>query len=295
MKEAFVNGSFREGARLDYVRRIDGLIEEYRALGIPRLTIRQIFYQFVSREWLPNTPRSYILVCDAAKAGRMKGEIDWDGIEDRSRSLVAQLTWTSPNEIIADAARTYQEDAWRGQRYRPELWIEKEALVGVIEDVCDEFRLPIFAAHGYASTSSAYEAGKRFAAHLKDGITPLVLYLGDHDPSGMHMAEDVGTRLSLFARADIEVRRLGLNIDEVRRYRLPPNETKTGGTRTPTYVKEFGKKCWELNALDPLVLIALIRGVLETLINSKLWRANLKREARNRRALQKTAATCASP
>ena len=173
--------------------------------------------------------------------------------------------------------------------YRPEVWIEKDALIGVIEGVCTEYRVPFFACRGNNSESEQYRAGKRFADHLENGLTPIVLYLGDHDPNGIDMTRDNRDRLAMFARQDVEVRRLALNMDQVKRYRLPPNFAKEKDTRYAAYVHRFGTtECWELDALDPTVIAELIRTAVKDLIDAAAWRA-AEAQALANRALLNTA------
>jgi hypothetical protein len=282
MKEQFDFTPMRKSDRSDRIDKINLVIEEYAEKGIRSLTLRQLFYQFLTRGWHLNNERSYILLCEAAKIGRLHGLIDWDAIEDRSRSLIDFATWSSPADSISEAAECYREDYWARQRYRPEVWIEKQALIGIIEDVVqDEYRAPLYTPRGYDSISQIYEAGKRFAEHIANGQTPIILHLGDHDPSGIHMSVDIKTRLSLFAGEDIEVRRLALNIDQVRKRKLDPNYAKMSDTRSPDYVRQFGKKCWELDALPPEVLVDLVRDGLQELIDDDEWESSKEHEASN--------------
>ncbi len=95
---------------------------------------------------------------------------------------------------------------WRGQDFSFEVWIEKDALLGVIEGVCDEYRVPYFACRGNNSESEQYKAGKQFEAQLESSLTPIVLHLGDHDPNGLDMTRDNRDRLAMFARRGVEVR-----------------------------------------------------------------------------------------
>jgi hypothetical protein len=81
-------------------------------------------------------------------------------------------------------------------------------LLGVIEDACTEFRVPYFAHRGNNSQTLQYQAGKRFAAYLDQGLIPVVLHLADHDPNGIDMTRDNRERLKLYARDDVEVTRL---------------------------------------------------------------------------------------
>ena len=205
--------------------------------------------------------------------------IDWDAMEDRTREVYQHSTWDDPAAVIRSAADSYYEERWRGQRYRPEVWIEKAALLGVVASVCDEFRVPYFATIGNSSQTLLHDAGNRFAGYLDQGLIPLVLHLADHDPNGIDMTRDIVKGLALYARADIEVRRIALNMDQVRRYSPPPSFVKEGDTRTTGYRERFGTdECWELDALSPAVIADLIRSEIEGLIDQRAWRAALASE-----------------
>jgi hypothetical protein len=165
------------------------------------------------------------------------------------------------------------------------VWIEKEALLGVIEGVCTELRVPYFAHRGNNSQTLQYQAGKRFAEYLDHGLIPLVLNLLDHDPNGIDMSRDNEKRLVLYARHEIEVRRIALNMDQVRQYRPPPNFAKEKDTRFKSYVRQFGTtECWELDALSPTVISGLIRTEIEALIDPKAWAAAQRSETRGQKA-----------
>ena len=188
--------------------------------------------------------------------------------------------------MISGFAPRYREDLWARQSYRPEVWVEKDALLGVIEDVCSEFRVPYFATRGNASATLVYEAGKRFAKYAGQGLTPLVLHLADHDPNGIDMTRDLEERLARYARQEIEVRRIALIMAQVRRYRPPPNFVKEGDSRTEDYRAQFGTdECWELDALSPTVIATLIRHEVEGLIEAKAWKRAQAGEKRARKLL----------
>jgi hypothetical protein len=167
---------------------------------------------------LENTQAEYKRLGAIIKNARRAGLIDWAAIEDRTRNVRTSASWGDPADIVAAAAQQYREDLWALRHYRPEVWIEKDALIEVIEAVCDEFRIPYFACRGNNSESEQYGAGKRFEAAIAAGLTPIVLHLGDHDPNGLDMTRDNRDRLALFARHPVEVRRLALNIDQVQQY-----------------------------------------------------------------------------
>jgi hypothetical protein len=265
------------------IEQANAIIGEFVAQGF-LLTLRQLFYQLVARELIENKQTEYKRLGDVIKNARRAGLIDWDAIEDRTRIVRRLASWGDPPELIA-AAEQYRENPRQGQDVRVEVWIEKDALIGVIERVCNDFRLPYFACRGNNSESEQYAAGKRFEAQLAEGLTPIVLHLGDHDPNGLDMTRDNRDRLALFARQPVEVRRLALNMDQVERYRPPPNFAKETDTRFAAYAGLYGPECWELDALAPDVIASLIRAEIEGLIDVDSWTEAMNREAENRALL----------
>jgi hypothetical protein len=287
MREQFVPKKF-QATTLAVIEQANSIITEYEAQGFT-LSLRQLYYQFVSRDLIENTVPAYKRLGAIVNNGRLAGLIDWDAIEDRTRALKTHASWDGPEEIISAVAKQYQEDPWEQQIHRPEVWIEKAALLGVIEGVCTEYRVPYFASIGNNSQTAQYEAGKRLERHLKDGLIPVVLHLADHDPNGIDMTRDNRERLAMFVGEEIEVRRIALNIEQVEHYRPPPNFAKEADTRYAAYVAQFGDECWELDALNPTVIANLIRKELAALVNVKLWQRSLSTEDRNRALLGKVA------
>jgi hypothetical protein len=196
--ESFINIRF-QAKTLNVIEQANGIIAEYEAQGFT-MTLRQLYYQFVARDLLVNTMQSYKRLGSIVSDARDAGLIDWDAIEDRTRELVTHTSWDSPEEVVGAVARQYREDIWANQLWRPEVWIEKEALLGVIEGVCTDFRVPYYAHRGNNSQSEQYKAGKRYAQLFDQGRIPLVLHLADHDPNGLDMTRDNTERLALYAR-----------------------------------------------------------------------------------------------
>ncbi len=261
------------------------IIGEYNAQGY-KLTLRQLYYQHVARGWLPNTQQSYSRLGDIVSSARRAGLIDWDAIEDRTRNLEAPTTWDNPAEIVAAVSRQYKIDVWADQPYYIECFVEKEALVGVIEVACEPIRVPYFACRGYTSDSELWAAGQRMKRVTDGGRMPLILHLGDHDPSGIDMTRDIIERVMLFARTPIEVRRLALNMDQVHEYGPPPNPAKVTDSRFESYEAAYGDESWELDALPPEVLTALIRDEVSTLIDQAAWDESIEREESERSQLR---------
>ena len=271
--------------RLDIIDQANAIIEEYQEQGFS-LTLRQLYYQFVARGFIANKQTEYKRLGDIINNGRLAGLIDWDAIEDRTRNVRRTTTWDSPENIIGAVAAQYKLDPWKDQSWRPEVWIEKDALIGVIEPVCTDLRVPYFACRGYSSQSEQWRAGTRFRKQLREGTRPIILHLGDHDPSGIDMTRDNQERLSLFAGAEIEVRRLALNMDQVRRYNPPPNPAKESDSRHAGYSERFGDESWELDALDPKMIDQLIRDEIKELVDQEAWDAVLEQEREEKRKLR---------
>jgi hypothetical protein len=286
-REAFIDRNFKPQT-LEIIRQANEIIAEFRADGFT-LTLRQLYYQFVSRDLIENKQTEYDRLGSIINDGRLAGLIDWSAIEDRTRNVRRQPAWDSPTAIIEAVADQYQEDLWLEQQCRVEVWIEKDALVGVVEPVCERWRLPLFACRGYSSQSEQYAAGKRFARLLEDGIEPIVLHLGDHDPSGIDMTRDNRDRLSMFAGGDVTVKRLALNMDQVRRYRPPPNPAKESDGRAAKYIEQYGPSSWELDALSPRVIDGIIDREIKALVDLDVWTLRAKAEKERKATLQAAA------
>lgn len=284
--EKFKTIAYRKDT-LDIIAHAQEITEEYKRRGFT-LTLRQLYYQFVSRDLLANKQSNYKRLGSIIDDARQTGHLDWSTIEDRTRNLKSPSTWESAESILRAVADQYQENPWKKQKFWPEVWIEKDALIGVIEPVCSEFRVPYFACRGYASQSEIYGAGKRFADLYRQGYQPIVFYLGDHDPSGMHMPLDVGGRISLFSGRDIEVRRLALNRDQIDEYSPPPNPAKETDSRFEGYAAEHGDESWELDALDPDVISDLIRSEIDGVRDEDLWNETIQEEEANKKGLTGT-------
>lgn len=274
MKEQFIEHKFQAKQRA-MIDQINQIIDEIWKDGAgTKLTSRQVFYRFVGKGWCENEHRNYTKVCNLVRDGRETGLIDWDAIEDRTREINHQHFDDDPRTYLTERMSSdyYREDPWKWQKVRPVVAIEKEALVGLIEDLCDKYRVAYLAARGNGSTTLLYDLAQVLKEIVDVGQKPIVLYLGDHDPNGIDMERDLRERLSRFAGVAIEVRRLGLTMEQVRRYRLPPNriDKEKKDTRWPAYIKKFGTRdTWELDALEPDVITELVREGLKKVRNDK--------------------------
>ncbi len=282
MFDKFVNIAFRTKT-VDLINKANSVIDEYAARGFT-LTVRQLYYQFVARDWLKNTQNNYQRLASVVDDARKAGLIDWNAIIDRTRFLRRIPNFSDPANFLDDVKDQYAEDIWRDQDYYAEVWIEKDALLGVIENPCNELRIPYFACRGYPSSSELYRAAKRLKRQRDAGKWPIVFYLGDHDPSGLHMGvSNAPDLLTMFGRTnDIDVQHIALTRDQIDEYTPPPNYAKESDSRYEWYLDRTNlEECWELDALDPGVIDALIRDRVESILDREKFDANLAAEAEN--------------
>jgi hypothetical protein len=292
------NGHFRayqspKGMRqstLDMISGINQIVEEYEKHGLT-LTVRQIYYQFVSRGWGPSGGRLYDQVQGAANTGRNCGLISWTAIEDRGRNLMGLGHYTSPASAIARVRGSYRIDMWANQPFRPEFWVEKQALEGVVGQMANQLEVDYYAQKGYNSTSEHWAAGQRFARYIAKGQRPIVFHLGDHDPSGWHMTQSNIEKLSMYAGVPIMVQRLALNADQIDRWSPPPFETKTNDSRYESfaaYMEGRGRdpsESHELDALDPLALHAVMEDAVRRIRDPEAWDQMLMQQTEDKRLL----------
>lgn len=267
-KICYTPKNFR-AATLGQIAIANAIIEDYHAQGFD-LTLRQLYYQMVARGHIENSERSYKNFGNVIDDGRLAGLIDWSRIVDRTRKLRENGHWSDPASIIGSAAASFQIDKWAGQAYRVEVWVEKDALIGVVEVAARRLDIPYFACRGYTSQSEMWAAAQRLARWQRRGQTPVILYLGDHDPSGIDMTRDVIDRLDLFA-GGFQVDRLALNWNQIEQFNPPPNPAKMTDSRAQGYIAQFGLESWELDALDPATLTGLIESAVLTFRDEDAW------------------------
>jgi hypothetical protein len=275
-------------AGIALIKQVNAIIAEYNKAGYS-LTLRQVYYQLVARGVIPNNERSYKNVGELISNGRLAGLIDWNAIEDRTRYIRALPHWNTPGDIIASAAGQYRINKWDTQPNYTEVWVEKDALIGVIEQVARRYDVPCFSCRGYTSQSEMWHAAQRLQTASTGGARPItIIHLGDHDPSGIDMTRDIEDRLNEFGQGQfsLEIKRIALNMDQVEQYNPPPNPAKITDSRAEGYIKIHGESSWELDALNPKILDTLIEGEINDLIDFDLFEKAEKREAEEKATLQ---------
>ena len=273
MKQQFDSELRLSKANRIMLERINTILEEYRNDGYV-LTLRQLYYQLVSKDIIPNNDREYAKLSNILKKGRMAGIVDWSAIEDRVRVPKLPYWVRDVQHAIQDTIEQYRVDRMQGQQRNIEIWVEKDALSNVLFRVTSKYHIRLMVNRGYSSISAMYDAHRR----LRSG--DVILYFGDHDPSGTDMVRDIRERMEEFGR-EVDVRPVALTMEQIRRFNPPPNPAKITDPRAKWYIREYGRTSWELDALPPRELIRLAEEAVEELIDLDLYNRCLDREQRD--------------
>lgn len=293
MEEMFTSWNPAKETRIR-VSQCQLIIEEYQKQDLT-LTLRQLYYQLVSRDWISNTERSYKNLGAIVSRARLGGLLDWSAIEDRGRRPRTPLEFDDLTDLVENAVGWYRLDRWAGQDEYAELWVEKEALAGVLGPLAREFHATLMVNKGYSSSSAMYESAQRLLRVADDGqglprpVT--IFYLGDMDPSGEDMVRDIRDRLDLFTRneLDLTVKKIALTMKQIRKYKLPPNPAKVTDSRARVYIEKYGDQSWEVDALDPATLQKIIRSAFKGVIDEVRMYAIRAQEERDKDSLRKAA------
>lgn len=291
------------------LHEIQDIVEDYGKQGLT-LTLRQLYYQCVTKNLIRNEEKQYKRVGDIVSRARRGGMLPWNAIEDRVRQPEMPSEFNNLRDLIDAAFRSYRLPRLKGQETYVELWVEKDALAGVLAPLARAYHVVLMVNRGYSSTSAMYAAGTRIRDSCKrlGAKRALVLYLGDHDPSGEDMVRDVSERLReyansgylLYQTADakikahlrgastpITVRKIALTKEQVNTYNPPPNPAKLSDSRAAKYVEIHGAQSWEVDALPPVTLRQIIEDELGSTIDDDLVREIVRTEESDKRRLLK--------
>ena len=226
------------------------------------MTVRQVYYQLISRQVIENNRSQYQAVSNALVWARQEGFIPWVWIEDRLRRPRAVSMWDDLGNFGNDVLSAYRRNVWTNQPYYLEVWLEKDALSGIFEGVLDPYGVTLNVGRGYDGWDSIHNASRRFG----DGDGKAILYFGDFDPSGEDMVRSLKERLNFFG-CKPEIAKCALTLDDVQRYNLPSDFTKASDTRQKAFVAKYGDLAVELDALPVDVLQSRIASEIKTRMN----------------------------
>jgi hypothetical protein len=264
------------------------IIQEYNEQGFT-LTLRSLYYKFIARDLFPqdwvdetynrakgldpqtkNTIKNYKRLGSILNDARLAGRTDWYAFDDITRQVNSLAHWETAAARVKSASETFRVDMWNNQDYRPEIWVEKDAVKGVITGICQELDIPYLCCRGYTSQTEMWGSAMRLQEIIAGGQTPYILHFGDHDPSGIDMTRDIQERLAVF-KVEPQFKRMALSKKQVDDYKCPPNPAKETDSRFKEYEKKFGDESWELDALEPKVIVELIRKEVLSVRDEDAW------------------------
>ncbi|KKL98586.1 hypothetical protein LCGC14_1822950 [marine sediment metagenome] len=284
MKEEFIKIKF-SAKRLGLIQEVNKVLDKYHTLGFT-LSGRQVYYQLVARNIIPNDKHSYKRLNSIISDGRKAGLIDWAMIVDRTRGTREPPHWDKPLDILEQAVKVFAIDKWADQSNHIEIMVEKDALAGILNPVCQKMDVNFTANRGYSSDSLLYETGLRIYEKNREGKIIYIAYFGDHDPSGLDMDRDILERLKMYSGVPIEVKRLALLMDQIEEMDVPENPAKTTDSRYEGYIVKYGISSWELDAVEPPELERLVTEFVEGLRDPDPWDAKVEIENGMKQELQ---------
>jgi hypothetical protein len=322
MRRVYKLTRFRPESKI-LINKVNDLIEQFREGGFD-MTLRSMYYRLVAQNIIPNKDTEYDKLGALLNKARLAGLMDWDALEDTTRNLAFRMSWNKPKDIIHTASFWYHVDMWYGQQTRPEVWIEKDAVAGIVNGVCRENDVAYFSCRGYTSQTEMWNAAQRIYKYMDEQDQNVTIFhFGDHDPSGIDMTRDIKERLERFLIIDryraienqreaggeeldtdekrdevyaesadwvsnkFTVERVALTSDQIEEYQPPPNPLKKTDGRWRKYVEKTGyEDSWELDALPPQALKQLIQDSVDPLIDADTWNARLAEEEQGKAELQ---------
>jgi len=268
---------------LDLIDAAYDILAEIQPASVRAVCYRLFVKKLIASMEKPNTNR----VSTQLVWARENGEIPWKWIVDDTRAPDVVASWSSPLEVFEAAARQYRRDYWRDQPERIEVWSEKSTVRGTLAPVLDQYAVTVRVMHGYGSATAIKDAADLSVASDK----PLtVLYIGDRDPSGMHMSEiDLPDRIDRYG-GDLKIVRVAIDDQDTRVESNVPHfmaKDKRNDPRYHWFVENYGHNCWELDALSPAILRNRLEAEIVLRLDREAWSHMQDIEATERESTRK--------
>jgi len=249
------------------------------------LTLRQVYYQLVSKEIIKNVVSEYTMLSNMLKWARIDGYIPWETIEDRVRAVHFGRGWNDKKSFIEEQADDflggYRRHLMNGQDKFIEVWIEKDALSSIFSRLTRRYCISTVVCRGFSSITFLNDFKERIEENEKQGKCPVMLYFGDFDASGLEMLPAMEeTLLNEMGTNGIEFKRIALTKQDIIDYNLPndPNAVKKTDTRYKKFIEKFGTYAVELDALPPNILEQKIKTAIENEIDIDLFNSQMEIE-----------------
>ena len=261
---------------------IDNAINICNQYGYGILTLRALHYQLVSIGMI-NDIQHYKRTINAMIDARWGGQIAFEQFSDLDREMVGEIQIEDAKEQIKNWMNSYRKNLWENQIYYPEIFIEKKALQGIFQNICNKWNIALGACKGYPSLTFLNNAQKRFGDAVSLGKIPIIIYFGDYDPSGEDIPRSIKENIEKFGIYDINVKRIALMENQVIEWKLPHAPTKNTDTRTANWA---GLGQVELDAVKPEKLIELCENAILEIFDKSAYNKLISQEKNERKIYQ---------
>ena len=259
---------------LELLEQVQKIISSYDFA----LTLRQIYYQLVAKQIIPNEQRYYKKLSRLCVTGRDEGILPEEGFADRLREVDKLSSWLDLNNFMQTVKRSYRKDKWQNQDSYLEIWTEKDALRSVLTEITYQYDVALMVARGQLSRTAIYETANRY--EVKNSKKCLLYYAGDFDPSGLSIYDSIKKRLINFG-VFIDFERIALTKEQIKKYQLPSDPAKKSDPNYSKFVDIYGSDMVvELDSLPPDVLRKIIENCILKNIDHNLL-AQVQEEERD--------------
>lgn len=248
-----------------------------------QITIRHLFYRLVGLRVIEKTEQAYKGLGSHLSKWRRSEEIPWSAFADNTRWHIRQETFNGIHDALQNTVESYRRNLWSTQKFYIEVWVEKDAIAGIVANTANSFGVPVFVARGFASLSSLYNAANTFRQATDAGKTAVIYQLGDFDPSGVAAADSALRAFRDDFKVDLEFIRVAVTEEQISRLELPTRPVKTSDSRA---AKWDGGECVELDTMPPAEIRKLVESCIVKHIDVHEWQTLRKTEEMERETLR---------
>jgi hypothetical protein len=258
------------------------------------MTVRQAYYRATVAHLVDKTEQGYGIIKDDLKILREDGTMPFSWIVDNTRMMRKPVSYTGIEAALDRTASLYRRDMWANSDAYVEIWLEKDALSGVVYPITSRYDVPLMTARGYSSISFVYSTAQTISAAMEAGKEIYIYHFGDYDPSGQDAARDIEEKIRRYVAEDetldadeINFERVSVTPDQIRNWDLPTRPNKKSDTRT---AKFEGAASVELDAIEPNQLRKLVEDTILSHVDQDELRVNKVAEESEREFLRSLAA-----
>jgi len=244
------------------------------------MTVRQVFYRMVAKGLIQKDEKAYKVIQRLLLKLRLDNTIPYEYIADLTRWMRKPTTYSDADRMLQLTISAYRKSLWQRQPAYVEIWLEKDALAGIVYDITQQFDVPLMVARGFSSVTFLHEAA---LAYQGIGKPVYVYHLGDYDPSGLLINESKERGLKKFAGDGVEIyfEKIAVTPEQIKLYNLPLRPTKNS-----THSRNFKGGSVEIDAIEPRTLQALVQWHITKHIDENEWQGVLQTEKAERESLE---------